>query len=165
MSTVTAPPLAMTDEQRAALEVMARRRLLAIARWSRPRRCCWRPTVWGPTRWRGAVTPPTSRCGPGVGGSRPKASKVWPDRQGSGTDVLAARGHGGRRRARHPARDARRRLDALDDAAHGRALRHRQGHGRPHLARPQLKPWKVDTFKVSNDPPSKRSWSTWSGST
>ena len=28
-----------------------------------------------------------------------------------------------------------------------------------------LKPWKVETFKVSSDPPSRRSWSTWSGST
>jgi transposase len=40
----------------------------------------------------------------------------------------------------------------LDDPAHGQPVRHRQGHRGSHLAGHNLNPWKVATFKVSNDP-------------
>ena len=97
---------------------------------------------------------PTNRCGPGAGASRPRAStasagspRVADAGRGCPTGTVAAVV------ARHPARGARRRLDALDDADDGRALRDRQGHRRPDLAATTTcKPWKVDTFKVSNDP-------------
>ena len=44
------------------------------------------------------------------------------------------------------------RVDALEHAHAGRAAGHRQGHGGQDLGRPHLRPWKVDTFKISNDP-------------
>ena len=66
---------------------------------------------------------------------------------------MAAGGHGGRGGAGDPARGAaRRRLDALDDAP----LAERFGIGKDTVARiwrdHELKPWKVETFKLSNDP-------------
>ena len=73
--------------------------------------------------------------------------------KGRGRKSVAAAGHGGAEVVRLTlTSEPRGRLDALDDPVDGRAGRDRQGHGGADLGRSRLKPWKVDTFKVSNDP-------------
>ena len=74
------------------------------------------------------------------------------DRQGSGPTVVAAGGNGGRGGAGHD------QLIPHDGSTHWstRTLAEHMGIGKDTVARiwrdHELKPWKVDTFKVSNDP-------------
>jgi hypothetical protein len=50
----------------------------------------------------------------------------------------------------------------LDDTVDGGPPRDQQGLGGADLWDRELKPWKVDTFKISTDPHFEASWSTWS---
>src|SRR3981189_2053021 len=76
----------------------------------------------------------------------------WSDCTESGSEVQASRRNCCHRYSRHPSRGSRRWLDALDHSARGQPIRYWKGHRRPHLAGPNLKPWMIDTFKVSNGP-------------
>ena len=142
----------VTDEQRAELERMARRRRCRIGRWCRrrvvvaadgvaneeiARRVGWtRDTV---RRWRRRFAEQ------GVAG-------VGVIAQGSGPQVVAAAGHGRGGGAADTPGAAR--LTGRRTGRRGRwpPGRGRQGHGGRIWADHDLKPWKVDTFKVSNDP-------------
>ena len=139
MAMATASPLAMTDGQRADLETMARSRSLAhrkvvlakalllaadgVGTNEAARRC----DTSDVSAARLASTVQNGGCGGG------RAVCV-----GMGTQVVPPRGHHCCRSTRHLARQARRRFDTLDDKAHGRAFRDRQGHRGSNLAGPQL---------------------------
>ena len=148
---MTAPPLAMTDEQRrrwsdGPLDVAPHRKVIqakalllaadGVATNEVARRCdttetsvrAWRRR-FETKAWTASVR--SHRAGDA---SRGCPRGPWP------------------RCARHPPRGPRRRLDALDDPL----MAKRFGIGKDTVARiwrdHNLKPWQVETFKLSNDP-------------
>ena len=94
-----------------------------------------------------------TRCGRGGCASPPRGSRTSATSPRMGAQVVDARRHGGGGGGRHAPRPDRRWLHPLDDSAHGRPPRHRQGFGGPHLAGPQTSSRgrsRPSTF--SNDP-------------
>ena len=147
---MTAAPLALTDEQRSALDGWPVRRRWLIGRWSRPERCFWRARGWPTRRSPGGVEPRRSvRAGAAV-----REAGV----DGVGVIALAGaarrgcRRDGGRGGPGHPGGTPD------DGSTHWttRLLAERMGIGKDTVARiwrdHQLQPWKVATFKLSNDP-------------
>ena len=155
MPVVIAAPLAVSDEQRAALERMARSTSLPH------RKVVQAQGVAVGRGWRGDQRGDR----PPVSGRRDDTVRAWrrrfdgegvdgvgSDRPGSGPQVVAAGGHGGRGGAGH-------REETPDDTSTHwttRSLAERFGIGKDTVARiwrdHDLKPWRVDTFKLSNDP-------------
>src|SRR6478609_1171469 len=128
-------------------------RCCRIVRWSRRRRCCGRPTGW-----------PTRRL-PAAAGWDSDTVRRWRSRfaeKGVGGVGKVAKGRG--RKSWLPADTVQRVVELTlageppGGATHWttRSLAAQVGVGKDTVAQVwadhQLKPWKVDVFKISNDP-------------
>ena len=162
----TAPPLTLSDEQRRALERMARSTSLAVRQVTQAKALLWasegvaneeiarRCAVDADTvrRWHRRFA---DNGVEGVGAiAKGRGRKSWLP-EGTVAEVVRATLE-----------------DSPDDTSTHwttRTLADRFGIGKDTVARiwrnHHLKPWKVDTFKRSNDPTSRGSWWTWSGCT
>ena len=154
MSTVIAPPLAMTDEQRAALEVIARSTTLRTSQGGSGEGVAV-GRRWGRHQ----------RSGPAVHTSN-ESVRAWRRRfETEGVEGVGQHCSGpgpevrGYPREPWPGRRARHADGTPDDGSTHwttRLMADRFGIGKDSVARiwrdHNLKPWKVDTFKVSNDP-------------
>ena len=153
MTVMVAPALEVTDDQRRQLEAMARSssiphrkvvqaRALLLAADGVANEEIARPSQHEPGHGPALAVPLRRERGRRRGSDH------------AGAEPQARRLPAGHRsdRARHPAREARQRLDALVDADHGRAPRCGQGHVARIWRARRLKPWLSDTFKLSNDP-------------
>ncbi len=165
MTTVTAPPLAMTKKQRRKLEVIARSTSKGHRKVVQAKALLLAADGVGTNEWPASATPPTIRCALGVDGSTRRVSMASGGSRRAGTDVVASRRHGRCGRPRHAPRQPD------DGSTHWttRLMAGRLGIGKDTVARiwrdHELKPWKVETFKIPPTPASRRSSSTSSGST
>ena len=167
MTMVTAaPPLAMTDEQRAALETMARSTTLAHRKVVQAKALLLAADGVATNEVARRVTPERVGARRGGGASRPRASTASADRQGPRAASWLPEGTV---------------AEVVHDTLHERPddgsthwttrlMAKRFGIGKDTVARiwrdHELKPWKVDDLQGLERPAtSRRSWSTWSGST
>ena len=167
MSTVTtAPPLAMTDEQRAALEKVARSTTLGHRKVIQAKALLLAAD--------GVGTNEVAR----LCHTSNESVRAWRRRfEAQGVEGVGRIAKGRGRRSWLPEGTVSRVVhDTLhelpdDGSTHWttRLMAKRFGIGKDTVARiwkdHNLKPWKLETFKISATPISKRSWSTWSGST